>query len=84
MTVGNYCHLPQVNGRLETQEKEGKDGDPAFPKQQWPPAHVCPLCHMPFSQVSHCYFNQTVHVHCAASRVVHVTFTLLVVNCITR
>lgn len=40
----------QVNGRLQKQEEDGKDGDPAFPKQQWPPSHLCPLCHLPDSQ----------------------------------
>jgi len=43
--------VAQVNGRLEKQEEEGKDGDPAFPKQQWPPSKLCPLCHLPNSQV---------------------------------
>ena len=46
-----YKSLLQVNGRLQKQEEDGKDGDPAFPKQQWPPSHLCPLCHSPGSQV---------------------------------
>ena len=42
----------QVNRRLQDQEKDGKDGDPAFPKHQWPSSELCPLCHLPASNVS--------------------------------
>lgn len=48
----------QVNGRLEKQEEEGKDGDPAFPKQQWPPSKLCPLCHLPNSQETDPRWNE--------------------------
>lgn len=34
----------QVNERVGKQEAEGSDGDPAFPKVQWPPSEVCPAC----------------------------------------
>lgn len=54
--------VPQVNARLERQEEDGKDGDPAFPKQQWPPADLCPLCHLPSSQVSQC-----LHISCTGA-----------------
>lgn len=37
----------QVNRRLEAVEKNTGDGDPAFPKMQWPPTEVCPLCRLP-------------------------------------
>lgn len=48
----------QVNGRLQKQEKDGKDGDPAFPKQQWPPSQLCPLCHLPNSQETDPKWNE--------------------------
>ncbi|KAL3143049.1 hypothetical protein ABBQ38_003324 [Trebouxia sp. C0009 RCD-2024] len=48
----------QVNARLERQEEDGKDGDPAFPKQQWPPADLCPLCHLPSSQSANPSWNE--------------------------
>lgn len=44
--------MMQVNKRLQEQEKDGKDGDPAFPKHQWPSSALCPLCHLPSSKVS--------------------------------
>mmetsp|Transcript_13483 Transcript_13483/g.26506 ORF Transcript_13483/g.26506 Transcript_13483/m.26506 type:complete len:457 (+) Transcript_13483:48-1418(+) len=34
----------RVNARLERMEKQNGDGDPAFPKVQWPPSTVCPRC----------------------------------------
>ena len=36
-----------MNRRLEALEKSNGDGDPAFPKAQWPPAELCPLCRLP-------------------------------------
>ena len=43
------CAPMQVNRRLQDQEKDGKDGDPAFPKHQWPSSE---LCHLPSSKVN--------------------------------
>jgi hypothetical protein len=37
----------QVNRRLESLEKSSGEGDPAFPKRQWPPSELCPLCRLP-------------------------------------
>eukprot|EP00850_Spirogloea_muscicola_P018853 SM000177S03186 [mRNA] locus=s177:170813:175590:+ [translate_table: standard] len=36
----------EVNERLAKEEAEpdGSQGDPAFPKQQWPPVDLCPAC----------------------------------------
>eukprot|EP00850_Spirogloea_muscicola_P010603 SM000063S19993 [mRNA] locus=s63:128466:132447:- [translate_table: standard] len=36
----------EVNERLAKEEAEpdGSQGDPAFPKQQWPPVELCPAC----------------------------------------
>eukprot|EP00850_Spirogloea_muscicola_P013071 SM000087S23353 [mRNA] locus=s87:214429:218468:+ [translate_table: standard] len=36
----------EVNERLAKEEAEpdGSQGDPAFPKQQWPPLELCPAC----------------------------------------
>ena len=47
------CHEPpccctlQVNARLARQEELSVQGDPAFPKVQFPPAALCPLCRAP-------------------------------------
>lgn len=38
---------PQVNARLAEEEKERGDGDPFYPKLQWPTAEVCALCRAP-------------------------------------
>ena len=38
----------QVNKRLEASEAATPDiRDPAFPKVQWPPETLCPLCRLP-------------------------------------
>ena len=37
----------QVNKRLAEQEKTGLAGDPAYPKQLWPPKQLCSLCYAP-------------------------------------
>jgi len=37
----------QVNRRLESLEKNSGEGDPGFPKHQWPPLELCPLCRLP-------------------------------------
>eukprot|EP00891_Asterochloris_glomerata_P002704 jgi/Astpho2/2704/Aster-00890 len=37
----------EVNARLARQEKLSVQGDPAFPKVQFPPAALCPLCRAP-------------------------------------
>lgn len=42
--------MHQVNRRLETEEKISGDGDPAFPKAQWPTLELCPLCRLPSLQ----------------------------------
>ncbi len=34
-----------MNQRLAHEEAEAGDGDPAFPKQQWPPRALCAPCH---------------------------------------
>lgn len=39
--------LLQVNKRLEEHEAHANDGDPSYPKMQWPPAELCALCRMP-------------------------------------
>ena len=36
-----------MNKRLEESEAKAGDGDPAFPKLQWPPAKLCALCRLP-------------------------------------
>lgn len=41
-----FCGL-QVNARLAEEEKERGDGDPFYPKLQWPPPELCPLCRAP-------------------------------------
>jgi hypothetical protein len=53
-TDAEHWHAPlvgaalQVNKRLAEDEKSGAtDGDPLFPKVQWPPAELCPLCRLP-------------------------------------
>ena len=40
-------HAMQVNRRQESVEKTSGEGDPAFPKMQWPPSELCPLCRLP-------------------------------------
>ena len=40
------CAL-QVNARLADEEKERGDGDPFYPKLQWPPPELCALCRAP-------------------------------------
>eukprot|EP00232_Nephroselmis_pyriformis_P003304 CAMPEP_0182910012 /NCGR_PEP_ID=MMETSP0034_2-20130328/36068_1 /TAXON_ID=156128 /ORGANISM="Nephroselmis pyriformis, Strain CCMP717" /LENGTH=436 /DNA_ID=CAMNT_0025046305 /DNA_START=80 /DNA_END=1386 /DNA_ORIENTATION=- len=34
-----------VNARIRKEEAARGDGDPAFPKEQWPSPHLCPECH---------------------------------------
>ncbi len=36
-----------MNRRLESLEKSSGEGDPGFPKRQWPPSELCPLCRLP-------------------------------------
>ena len=38
---------PQVNARLAEEEKQRGDGDPFYPKLQWPPPELCALCRAP-------------------------------------
>ena len=40
------CAL-QVNARLAEEEKQREDGDPFYPKLQWPPPELCALCRAP-------------------------------------
>lgn len=49
LKFGKHTDL-QVNRRLESLEKNSGDGDPAFPKLQWPPSELCPLCRLPSLQ----------------------------------
>ena len=37
----------QVNARLAEEEKQRGDGDPFYPKLQWPPLELCALCRAP-------------------------------------
>jgi thiol oxidase len=41
------CVVLQVNKRLAKQELQDHSGDPFFPKTQWPPPELCPLCRVP-------------------------------------
>ena len=41
------CGASQVNARLAEEEKDRGDGDPFYPKLQWPTAEVCALCRAP-------------------------------------
>ena len=47
MSALRGIHGTQVNRRLESVEKTSGEGDPAFPKMQWPPLELCPLCRLP-------------------------------------
>lgn len=40
-------YMDQVNERLGVVEKAEGVGDPAHPKQQWPPPELCPVCRAP-------------------------------------
>lgn len=44
--IGNFW-LVQVNKRVGEQELQDHSGDPFFPKIQWPPPELCPLCRVP-------------------------------------
>ncbi len=37
----------QVNKRVADEEFKDHSGDPFFPKVQWPPPELCPLCRAP-------------------------------------
>ena len=37
----------QVNERVADEEFKDHSGDPFFPKVQWPPPELCPLCRAP-------------------------------------
>jgi len=37
----------QVNERVGATERDGRSGDPKFPKKLWPPAELCAECHAP-------------------------------------
>jgi len=39
----------QVNERVGATERDGRSGDPKFPKKLWPPVELCAECHAPES-----------------------------------
>jgi hypothetical protein len=41
-----------VNERVRLLEEQNADGDPAYPKAQWPPAELCPDCRLPAAEAS--------------------------------
>jgi len=42
--------VAQVNTRLAKMEEAEGLGDPMYPKQEWPPPELCPLCREPSTQ----------------------------------
>lgn len=46
-TAVKFWVKPQVNKRVADEEFKDHSGDPFFPKVQWPPAELCPLCRAP-------------------------------------